>query len=475
MMAQGVVMMPMVIRNAGIGTYGAFIMWQITLTLLFAVSYFGIGYNYRRSLASTSNLESRRNLFEPQFTYQFLTLTFISILILVSNKWMARTFSISESVSSWILILWFAMHFFYFQATEYFRFTARFDQYNLINAVLVLLTVAGIFICVAFHIPLNLSSLLLLTTASKALVSFPAVIAMFREMGLPRFRLPLKKLKSDMTVGWPLLLDTIFTMILGAGDRYLIAVFLSISDVGRYQPGYQLAYLLVFIPRCGETMLPPIIARMVDSGDKASAERIASKLLSFFLMIAIPYAVGAVMAGPTIILMLSNRDAAEATVWVTALVVVGTVFYGVSLLGFQAAYVLGKTRIVLWANLVGAALNIALNVILLRLFHNLTVAAVASLVSYVAGCVYVIWELRAIWRLHIDWANVARYVTAASAMGVVLLAVGFEPVTVRDIKVLLLLEYIALGAAIYFGVLWTIGGFNIRQMGNVLHSLLRRG
>jgi len=459
--------MPLVIRLGGLSVYGASVIWPNALSFVFALSYFGVGYNYRRQLATADSIAERRKLFEPQLSYQFTTLIAICVLgAIVGSFGGGGFFDGNIRVSVWVLIFWLAVQFIFFQTQEYFRNTLRFDQFNFINILANVCAVSSIFAWGLLGGPVTLTSLLMLTTVTRLLATTPWLIILLLELGLPRFRLPFGELWSDMKVGWPLFLDFTFTALLGFGDRYLIAIFLGIAAVGRYQPGYQLAYLLVFIPRCTEMLLAPTLARMVDTGDKKGAERLTSGFLNFFFMVAVPYAVGALFVGPSIIAWLSNVETAEATVWVTALVVLGTAMYGVTLICYQAAYTLRRLRFVLRANFLGAGLNIALNIVLLSIFRNLTAAAVASLISYGVTALYIVWAIRPEWRLHPDWTNFVRFVVSAAAMGCALWSFGFWPLTISRMQLSNILGAVFAAATIYFAVLWVVGGFgtNVLQI-----------
>lgn len=457
--------MPLIIRSAGIAVYGASVVWPNALASIFVFTYFGVGYSYRRKLASVDGATERRTLFEPQFTYQLTFLALICALVSTTALLFGTRFSEGNvSVSIWVPILWLAVHFLFFQTQEYFRNTLRFDYFNLINILSNILFVLSVAIWSFSGHRMTLTILLLLTTAMKAVATLPWAALLVGEIGIPRLRLPWRSILADAKVGWPLFLDYFSITLLAFGDRYLITFFMSIADAGRYQPGYQLAALLMFIPRCGDMLLPPILSRLVDSGERVGAQLLASDFLHFFLMIAIPFAVGAALAGPSIVALLANRETAEASRWVTCLVVVGTALYGVSVLYYQGAYVLGRMRLVMIANLIGVSLNIALNTVLLYLFHNLTVAALASLLSYCATTLYVVLALRQDWSFQLDWSRIGKFAFSTSVMAAVLLAAGLQPLTVSSLSLWPLLGIIILGGALYFGILGFTGALKFQAL-----------
>jgi O-antigen/teichoic acid export membrane protein len=460
---QGIIVMPLVIRLAGLSVYGASVVWPSALAFIFAFSYFGVGYSYRRKLASAIDVSERRILFEPQFTYQLIILSLVCIVALLIGLAGPLSDGTNETYA-WVLVGWLAVHFLFFQTQEYFRNTLRFDYFNLINIFSNVLFVASIVAWGLLGRTITLTALLLLATATKAIVTLPWLILLLRELGLPRLYLPVHALMEDIRVGWPIFLDFISYNMLNFGDRYLITIFLSVTEVGHYQPGYQLAYLLIFIPRCGDMLLPPILARLMDAGDRLSAERVASDFLHFFLMIAAPFAMGALLVGPSIIALLADPQTAYISRWVTAMVVLGTALYGFTLFCYQAAYVLGRMRIVMIANLIGAGLNLSLNIILLIIFRNINVAALACLLSYGATATYIAWALRGDWHFHLDPHRIAGFFGAACLMGAALMAIGFRPLTVSSLPLPYLAIAIIFAVAAYFVTLWLIGGLQLSSI-----------
>lgn len=462
---QGIIIMPLVVRFAGLAVYGASVVWPSALAFVFAASYFGIGYSFRRKIASAGSVGTRRDLFSLQFSYQLTTLICIfAITVLTAQVFGIHFAGSKESAPITVLILWLSVHFLFFQTQEYFRNTLRFDYFNLINIISNLLAVFGIAAWALLRYPITVSVLLMITTITKGIATFPWLIVLVRELGFPKFHLPVHELRNDIKIGWPVALDYISYTVLTFGDRYLITILLSITSVGQYQLGYQLGYLLIFIPRCGEMVLPPLLARTVDSGNRAAAERLTSDFLHLFLMIAAPYLFGSILLGPSIIAILSDPGTAHVTRWITTFVVMGTVMYGVTLLYYQGAYVLGRMRAVLIANIIGASLNIVLNLAFLAIFRNITAAAVACFLSYGASALYVVSATQSQWHLRFDWPRVFRFIFAASLMGGMLMLEGFRPLTVSHVPILGLIGAIAGATAFYFATVWAIGDFKFDML-----------
>jgi O-antigen/teichoic acid export membrane protein len=325
----------------------------------------------------------------------------------------------------------------------------------------------------AFAGSLSLDQILLAQTAATLIASLPLLAKLLGELGLPRLRLPLRQFLADARVGLPLTVELIIDFLLRSSDRYLILLFLSVADVGRYQPAYVIGSAAIFLVTMTESMLIPSLSRLVDLGQRAEAVALMTTVLRLFLMLATPIAVGALMTGPALVSLLANAEIGAASHWVTPFVAAAMIFYGVARLASTTAYVIGRTQTILMANAVGAVANVLLNLVFLPLVRDITVPAVTTLIGYVVGYIYIVWALRALWPVRIDWGAMLRYTVASAGMGVFLWCLGFRVAETSDIGTTTLGASIVAAIVVYFVLLRLIGGVDRREMQR-LASLARR-
>lgn len=470
---QGLIVMPIVIKLSGAATYGAYVLVGSMLTTAYGLSSLGVGYNFRRKLASTHEAPGRRSLFEPQFSFQLLNLAWISTLIVAGGTALQRImFGQHAYLAPWIAPVWLAAYFAFSQAGDYFRYSMRFVHFNLIGLYPTLFVV-GVSIFAAATKAISLDALMLLQVGCYALVAAPLFYAMVREMGGIRLRLPFRRIADDVSVGYPLTLEFIVDLIFSAGDRYLILAFLTISDVGYYQPAYQLGALAIFFPRMAGVVLPAALSRLVDVNAGQEARQIVTNFVRLYLMLALPFAVGAFMVGPSFVAFLTSPAVAEPARWVCGLIAAATIFNGLSLIGFQITFVLGKNKTLLLSNMYGAALNLALNAILLMIFRNLTIPALVSLVTYIASYLYLSWKLRHHWPLTIEYRSALSFLLGCIGLAATLYLFGYAPGAVRIQSAFSLALHITVGIAIYFAVLMAIGAVGRREIDQI-RGLFRR-
>jgi O-antigen/teichoic acid export membrane protein len=471
---QALIVLPLMIRLAGEANYGAFV-----LITSFAVIVLGLlgsltSYRYRRGLVSASGEDERRQLFEPQFTFQVLALVVLSGCVALAATDLRMLFFGGAQFAAYLLVAVLAAQFILRQVQDYFKYTRRFLPGSVVLAGRPLVFLAVLAVAAWLARGLSLDTLLILQVAATLGVSLPFLPTMIREIGRARPRLPLSRLVDDARMGFPLAAELMIDFVLGFGDRYLIVLFMTVADVGRYQPGYALGSLIIALVALADTVLVPTLARLIDLDQQAKAEELFAGFLRLFLMVAIPFAVGALMIGPSLIAMLTNQEIGLASRWVVPLVAVGTLFYGIMRLASLIAYVLGRTRIILGANLLGAALNLALNLALLPIFRDITVAAAATMASYAVGAAYAALALRSAWPMGIDRIAVLRFCAAGAAMAGLLWFLGYRPGAPLAGTILTLSAAILAAIIGYFLALSAFGGFGRREIAQIAALMRQR-
>jgi O-antigen/teichoic acid export membrane protein len=459
---QALVLFPIVIWHAGAQGYGEFVVFVALLYLLYGLYASGIPYRYRRELVSARNADERRALFGPQFAFQLLSLAAVSLAIVV---W--ATVSQTVGVPGSVLIFWLVCHTFYRFIADYFRYTLRLGLFNFLSAAPPYLFLLFILADVFFKASLSVERLILLQACGFALPALFFAGRLLCEIGLPRPMLRWRTLVDDFKLGAPLTAELIIDFLLASSDRFLIAAFLSLADVGRYQPAYTLGMLVIFLPKVFDAIMLPNLNRLIDRGKTAEAERLVRAMFNLVLLIAVPFAAAALFVGPTLLRLLTTPEIASASRWVTPIVACAAACYGLMLIAGQVAFALRRTRVILVANAAGGAVNVILNLIVLPLVASIVVPAVTTLLGYGVGLALTTLSLRGSWRFKIDWPVPLRCATATMAMTFLLYQLGYRPGVPIAATPLTLAEAVVAASATYFAVLW-LAGARIRQFRDVL-------
>jgi O-antigen/teichoic acid export membrane protein len=420
--AQGLVLTPVIIKVAGLEIYGGYILLLSYLGIIFGISSAWVGIKAKRYLPSTIDSKSRADKFYPQFWFQIsLAIVLALISVVAYLTFIEQLRPKLPSFSAWIVLPYLLAHSLYSQATDYFRYTHRLNIFNIATVLQPYL-----FVCAAIAIfwsigVLNIDSLILSLTLASTIVGSLIFLRLAKEIGI-QVRLPSRQeLGIEMKLGLPVMLSFIVDIILLGSDRYVIAILLSIRDVGIYVPAYTLGSLVLVFPKVIGVVLPPLLSQRIDSGDEIGAKRLSNSAAQFFLLISVPYVVGAAMVGEDILRLYANNEVAEAAWPVIPIVALGSIFYGLLLIKANVLFVRLKTGALLQINLICALLNIGLNIVLIGLFGNVIVAAVATLVSYLLSYILLSLKLRgdlAIFKINTMW--IARVLFTSAAMALIL-------------------------------------------------------
>jgi O-antigen/teichoic acid export membrane protein len=235
-----------------------------------------------------------------------------------------------------------------------------------------------------------------------------------------------------------------------------------------YQPAFAVGSVIMVVPSIICTVLEPSLSRIFDRGDRLGAERLLDAGLRIFLMVAVPFIVGTLMLGPSLLALLTTPEIGWVGRWVLPLAAAGSLFFGVTRLLGQAAFVLARMRAALVATLVAASVDITLNSITLPIVKDISVVAAGMLAGYAVGCLYLYWAMRVEWQIEMDWSALGRFVVAACAMGTVLWLLGYRPVAVAVADPFALIASVGLGALIYFLVLRALGVFGRRELRDLI-------
>lgn len=387
--AQGLVLTPIVIKVVGTESYGGYVLITTYLGVVVGVSSLGVGISAKRWLPSSEERARRAELFFPQFTFQISMVLVLAALSMAAYELGRRTGGFSlPGFSVWLIPAYLGTYVLWGQPTDYFRYTHRTGIYNVATVIPCYLFILLALLIYYFVGILNPGSLIFSMTVAFLLVALPEWWKLYGEIGI-RFRLQkLSEIGAEIRLGFPIVLSYIVDMILAGGDRYIIAAMMSVRDVGKYAPAYALGSLVIVLPKVFGVVLPQYLSHCVDTGDVAGAKRILSGAVRVFLLVSIPFVVGSLVLGKAVLRLYANEEVAEAAWLVIPLVAIGSVFYGMVLITGNLLFVRLNTGSMFRINAAASVLNVVLNVVLLRLFPNVVMAALATLLSYLISYIW---------------------------------------------------------------------------------------
>jgi len=191
-----------------------------------------------------------------------------------------------------------------------------------------------------------------------------------------------KLLREGLAYGFPMIWLEVSNAILSLGDRYVLQYYAGPAAVGLYSVGYntsQMAVSLLARP-LRLAVVPMYLASWAEAGEEATRQFL-TRALRGYAGLAIPLALGVSWFGDEIVRLIATDKFAQSTEvipWVAAALAIhgGYAVYAAGL------YIFKKTRVLMWATLAAAALNLLLNLWLVPR-SGAVGAAQATLIAYV--------------------------------------------------------------------------------------------
>ena len=413
--------MPIIIKTIGIKVYGGYCILITLVGFVMGISSFGVGFRRSRFLPSAQDRDKRQALFYPQFYFQFASLMLLSLVLIILFPTFDKLILKGEVYFSILLVVpYFIFYFLYSQTTDYFRYTHRINYFNCSTVSYAAFNIAVIILLFSLAYPLTVNVLFTVQIVSSILVALPLTIKMIREIGL-RLVIPnLRDLTEDIKLGFPLLLVYLVDFILNSSDRYVITAFMSITAVGYYNSAYALGSLIVLLPKISGVVLPPLISQAVDTGNEAEARTMVNYTVKFFLLAAIPFVVGSAVMSNPLLSLLANAEVADNAFFVTPIVALGSLFYGLSIILSNVLFVRLKTAMMFKVNFIAAILNLGINLLIFYFIRNIMVAAISTLLSYLVAFIMVQRVIVLDWPINYDVRVIKNSLMASLFMGLFL-------------------------------------------------------
>lgn len=462
--AQGIILMPVIIKTAGTAVYGGYILLATLLGFIFGISSFGAGFKCGRFLPAAESAESRREIFYPQFYFQLASILAVSALFLVLFPFVEKVFLKGEvPFSKWLVFPFLLSNFFYSQAAAYFISTHRVKHFNYATVAAPYISIFLVLLVSYFRRSLSVNVLFTTQIISYTLIAVPLTVLMLREIGFKVILPDFKGLSEDIKLGFPLRVNYVADVMLGSSDRYLIAYFIAVVAVGHYNPGYALGSLILFFPKVSGVVLTPLLSKAVDSGRTEEAYKMLNYSLKGFLLLAIPFIAGAAALSGPVLNLFANMEVAREARFVTPVVACGAVFLGLNMILSNALWVRMHTAVMFKMNMLAIAVNISLNLLFLYLFRNIMVAAFTALLSYAVVFVFVRRAVIKVWPVDFGVPALLKTAAASLVMGGTLYALSHFLGT-RSYEAGFLLLEVAVGTVVYGSGLYAFRVFSEKEV-----------
>ena len=203
-----------------------------------------------------------------------------------------------------------------------------------------------------------------------------------------------KPKKTNRRVMWelmkfclPLVPSTVFWWITGVSDRYMVAYLCSDAENGLYAAAYKIPTLLTYVVIIFNDAWK--LSAVAESDDREGCVRFYSEVFKYY--IAVMFAGGAILAVGAQIFAKILFAESYFSAWVyIPILSAATVFTSLDTFLGSAYFTVKKTGMSFWTALIGAVVNIALNIILIPSYGAIG-ASIATYASY-----FIVFVVRAV-------------------------------------------------------------------------------
>jgi O-antigen/teichoic acid export membrane protein len=274
-------------------------------------------------------------------------------------------------------------------------------------------------------------------------------------------------IKKILVYGLPLSITSLMVFIIDSSDRILIGWLLDSSATGLYAVGYDIAKQSIWILMLSVNLASfPLAVKALEKNGVGSAVSQLKSNFIFLAGIAIPGAIGLIIVSGELTQIFLGEEFSRTAVVLIPVVVIGIILAGFKSYYFDQSFQLGeKTFLQFWPVLVGAVLNILLNIWWIPLL-GIMGAAYSTVISYAAGLVLSIIIGRNVFKLPFPAAAFEKIVTAGLMMGAFI-----YQIELKNIFLTLILKLIS-GVIIYLGFILILDVGNVREQMKKLLKLL---
>jgi O-antigen/teichoic acid export membrane protein len=373
-----IITIPLFTRVLGATDYGIWAQSLATSSIVLMVVGLGLPYPMTRFLpAKTDKAAIRDDVYSVLCLSLLVTLVVSAIMVIFAGP-IARTFfdGATQIVRLTALVILLSsptgIYLTFFRAFSHMK---TYSLFTLIDAY----GQVGIVAYLVLH-GYGIEPILIGLIALKGLLLICLLLYVTRQMGTawPRFL----RTKEYLRFGLPAMPSLLSWWAVSSSDRYVIASYLGLDSVGIYSAAYGIGNILFLIISILGLVLTPTLSRLYDEEKMDELVTQISYSLKYFLMLAIPFVVGAaVLARPLLTLFSTSNMASRGNV-VLPLIALSVLLCGAyGIVGQQVLLLTKKTALIGFVWVAAAALNLGLNILLVpRLGIN--GSAISSLMAY---------------------------------------------------------------------------------------------
>jgi O-antigen/teichoic acid export membrane protein len=364
------VLLPYLTNNLTSVDYGVFVQFSTTITILPAIAILGLPYSFVRYMSASKCREDIQKSFYSIALLIAIVSIIIGILLCIGSVTIANSIfngNITVGLLLPITIIFSAFILLFYDVLRTFRKDKIYSLFTIFQAYLTVIIV--VLFLFKGH---NIQGAVLGILFAQIIIFCLMLIIIINIIGFtrPSFH----GLKKYLKFGIPTIPSNLSTWILDASDRYIINFFIGLSFVGYYSGGYLLGNLINVLLSPFFTILLPILSIYYSIGDKFNIKRYLNHSIKLFLVVAIPITFILSVLSKNLLLLLATPEIAVQGHFITPIVAVGGIFYGLYGIITQIIVLEHKTKLTGKIWIISAVLNVLIDVTMGYVFGIIGIA-----------------------------------------------------------------------------------------------------
>lgn len=365
--------------------------------------------------------EHERNLVVSS-SYIFLgTFGLLSVALLCFSAPLLAKYILNSSSLSILFLVAFASLWFQMLngiGLNYLRVTMKSLQYILLSFFRLFLAIAlNIYFIIFLH--MGVLGILVSTLITSIVVFFILNVPQLYRVG---FRFSPKIVREMLKFGLPMIPSQMGSFIVHVSDRFFLKAYCSIADAGLYALGYRFGGLPgTFVSEPFNQVWQP---RRLEVYEQDNSEEVFGRIFTYFLVLICFTALGVAVLTKDVLMIMAEKEFWPAYRIVPIIVLANVIFT------FNYHFNMGiiiekKTKYFAYINSSNAALNLALNFILIPRY-GIYGAAFATLFSYSYLTVLTYYFSNKFFKIGFEFMRMGKIAAAAGLIYIVSLQVNLH-------------------------------------------------
>lgn len=247
---------------------------------------------------------------------------------------------------------------------------------------------------------------------------FSSIILLWTIKGSLKPEISRTEIVKLLKFGAPLIIVNLAGITIIMADRYILRHYSGLSEVGIYSLGYQFGLIIsILLVQPLKLVWPPM---MFSIEKQEYANQYYSRILTYFLVIGLFFFLGISLLSEDVLKLIASPDYWGAAI-VIPLITFAYVLFGVQELLNLGLALNRRTEYYAYIFVVGAVLNVGLNILLIPKFGILG-AAFSIFITYLVICILKYYSSQRYYSVRYEWERIIKLVL----ISIVIFIIGYS-------------------------------------------------